>query len=118
MSLGDFRDLVNGVSTAKLTRLAGGDMRPMLRDIKVVQARRGDDRLFLKTRHGSPSWAAYDLFKTTYDPTTQPNRRAVARGVNKDKLDRILKVLAPLMTTYKREFWESLQGKRVRDLAG
>ena len=118
MSPGDFRDLVNGVSTAKLTRLAGGDMRPMLRDIKVVQARRGDDRLFLKTRHGSPSWAAYDLFKTTYDPTTQPNRRAVARGVNKDKLDRILKVLAPLMTPYKREFWESLQGNKVRDLAG
>ena len=37
MSPNDFREVSNGVSTAKLTPLAGGDMRPMLRKIKVAQ---------------------------------------------------------------------------------
>ena len=118
MSPNDFREVSNGVSTAKLTRLAGGDLRPMLRKIKVAQVRRGDGRLFLKTSHGSPTWAAYDIFKTTFDPMTQPDRRMVARGVNKDKLQKIISVLTPLMMPYKRQFWEGLQGKKVRDLAG
>ena len=118
MTPGDFHDVENGVSQAKLKRLAGDDLRPMLRDLKVVQARRGDGRLFVKSVHGHPRWSAYDLFKTTFIPTEQPARRKTPRGVNKEKLARIMQSLTPLMAPHKREFWTSLEGKNVRDLAG
>ena len=61
MTPNDFRNIENGASAAKLKRLADDAMRPMLRDMKVVQARRGDGRLFVKAVHGHPSWFAYDL---------------------------------------------------------
>ena len=37
MAPGDFHDVENGISAAKLKRLACDDLRPMLRDLKVVQ---------------------------------------------------------------------------------
>lgn len=91
MTPGDFCDFQNGSSAAKLKRLAVDEQRPMLRDIKVAQARRGDGRLFVKGAHGRTSWLAYDLSKTTFIPTEQPSRRTSPRGVNREKLAKIKK---------------------------
>ena len=118
MSPSDFRAVENGVSATKLKRLAGDDARPMVRDIRVVQARRGDGRLFVKAVHGLPKWSAYDIYKTTFIPTEQPARRTSSRGVNKEKLARVIQNLTPLMAPHKKEFWMTLEGKNVRDLAG
>ena len=90
----------------------------MLRDLKVVQVRRGDGRLFVKSAHGHPTWSSYDLFKMTFIPNEQPARRKSPRGVNKEKLTRVIQNLTPLMAAHKKEFWMTLEGKNVRDLAG
>ena len=54
----DFMDIESGISATKLKRLAGMDLRPMLHGIRVVQARRGDDRLFVKSSHDLKTWKA------------------------------------------------------------
>ena len=118
MTPSDFRDIVSGISAAKMKQLAGEDLKPMLNSIRVVQARRGDDRLFLKTSHDQKTWKAYDIMKTSFDPCDQPQARSMPRGINKDKLQKIRKSLLPLVATHKRKFWDSLVGKNVRDLNG
>ena len=114
MSATDFRDIGNGISASRLKKLAGEDLRPCLNRLKSAQARRGDHRLFMKESHTQTSWKAYDIAKVTFDENEQPLKRTLARGVNKDKLAKIVKGLVPLMPSHKRGFWLGLEGKNVR----
>ena len=114
----DFHDISSGISASRLKKLAGEDLRPMLKKVKCVQARRGEQRLFMKESHTSTSWKAYDVMKVTFDATEQPGKRSLPRGVNKDKLAKIVSGLVPLMPKHKRAFWLQLEGRNVRDLNG
>ncbi|KAF0301326.1 hypothetical protein FJT64_026333 [Amphibalanus amphitrite] len=118
MAATDFRDISSGISASRLKKLAGEDLRPTLRKMRAIQARRGEHRLFMKESHEQPTWKAYEITKVTFDEMEQPPRRKVERGVNRDKLDKIKSRLAPLMKPHKRAFWLGLEGKNVRDLNG
>ena len=120
MKSDDFFDFEDGISRSKLSLLGKEGLRPNLRDVRAMQARRGDDRLYIKTSHTAQVWRGLQLMKTTYDPGEAPERRRTPRGVNKGKIDRLCQSLLPLMPSHKRLFWLQLQAEyasSARDLA-
>ena len=118
MKSDDFFNFEDGISRSKLSLLGKG-LRPNLRDVRVMQARRGDDRLYIKTSHTAQAWRGLQLMKATYDPSEAPQKRKTPRGVNKAKIDRLCQSLLPLMPPHKRPFWLQLQteyANSARDL--
>ena len=115
----DFMNFENGVSQKKLNALKSEGLRPHLREFRVIQARRGSERLFVKAEHTDRTWRTYDLLKNTYDSTEAPPCRTAPRGVNSAKIGEICRNLLPLMPAHKRQFWENLHAtcaRAVRDL--
>ena len=120
MQSGDFFIFEDGVSRSKLSLLGREGLRPHLREVRAMQARRGDDKLYIKTSHTAQVWRGLQLLKTTYDPSKAPKTRTAPRGVNKAKVDRLCQTLLPLMPHHKRLFWLQLQteyANSARDLA-
>ena len=120
MEPNDFFDFEDGISRTKLTLLGKEGLRPQLRDVRAMQVRREDEKLFIKTSHTAKTWRGLHLLKTTYDPSEPPQRRNVPRGIDKVKIDKLCQTLLPLMPPHKRSFWLQLQtqyAKSVRDLA-
>ena len=116
MGADDFYDFEDGISRRKLTLLGKEGLRPHLRDVRAMQVRRGDDRLFVKVCHTAKSWRGFQLLKATYDPSVPPKQRTTPRGVNKLKIDNLCRSLLP---HHKRPFWLQLQeeyARTVRDL--
>ncbi|XP_043208495.1 uncharacterized protein LOC122374051 [Amphibalanus amphitrite] len=120
MKADDFFEFEDGISRRKLTLLGKEGMRPHLRDVRALQVRRGDDRLFVKACHTAKSWRGFQLLKATYNHSEPPKQRTTPRGVNKQKIDKLCQYLLPLMPHHKRPFWLQLQkehARTVRDLA-
>ena len=113
----DFLELQDGVSRSKLDLLYKEGLCPKLREVRVLQARRGSELIHLKTSHGQQNFKRYDLIKSTYHPNDPVPRRQRARGINKDKIDTICRSLLPLMTGHSQLFWRQLQTQDARNIS-
>ena len=115
----DFLHFEDGVSRKKLTTLGKERVRPNIHHFRVLQARRGSEKIYVKTSHTEQTWRTYDLMKATYDSTEAPPHRDAPRGVKQGKIEEICRALLPLMPEHKRHFWKNLRdecARSVRDL--
>ena len=80
----DFLNTEDVVSRKKLTALDKEGIRPHLRDFRVMQARRGCEKIYVKTSHTGGVWPTYDLLKSTYGSRGSTSQDA-KQGVNRSK---------------------------------
>ena len=74
-----FLQMEDGISRQKLAKLSQTDERPYLAQMKVVQFRRDDERLFVKYSHKEQPWKAYRIFKQSFDATESPETLTAER---------------------------------------
>ncbi|KAF0310605.1 hypothetical protein FJT64_018401 [Amphibalanus amphitrite] len=121
MTGGDFVEAENVFSEAKIRLLQGIDARPYLRDLKVIQVRKGSDLLYTKSSFDQTSWRTYNLVKAKVDLARPLRPRGRERCINKEKIDDLCSKLVHLMPSHKRAFWLRLQQNAkatVRHLVG
>ena len=102
----EFRDFDDGVSQKKKLLLAANGIT--LREMRVVQVRRGCNNLFVKTSYSDPEFRECDILKNNFSYSI-PNRRLHPRGVNKKKIEKIRTDLMPLMDSKYHEFWNDIR---------
>ena len=75
--------------------------------MKVVENRRGDERLYLKEDYDQKHWNVYDIMKASFDEDPPPEQLQGGQG-HREKVGTILRELGPFMKPHKRQFWETL----------
>ena len=110
-------DVEDDISRQRLAALSDEGERPYLADVKIVQVRRGSEKLLLKTGHRETTWKAYDLTKTTFMADEQLQLRTTRAGIEKEKIRILCETLVPHIAPHKRTFWNeplelSTSGKR------
>ncbi|KAF0299924.1 Lysine--tRNA ligase [Amphibalanus amphitrite] len=118
VELRTFLQLEDGISRQKLYKLSQTDERPYLAQMRVVQFRRGDERLFVKYGHKEQHWKAYQIFKQSFDVSESPAVRTSTTTTDTSKLEEILKTLGPYMPRHKRLYWDNLVKGMVRSIFG
>ncbi|KAF0294844.1 Reticulocyte-binding protein 2 a [Amphibalanus amphitrite] len=95
--------------------------RTYLRDFKVIQLRKGSEKLYTKATLDQTSWRTYSLVKASADISRPIKMRTKPRGVNREKIDALCENLLRLIPSHKRQFWPDLQNSAkttVRDVLG
>ena len=67
------------ISKHKLKKL--GNERPFLKDVTVVEVRRGSENLFIKKCFLDESFCEYNLMNTSFSKTFIPNSVGPNRGI-------------------------------------
>ena len=99
----------DGIRKAKLQALHDDGERPYLAVLKVIQFRRGSDKIFTKTATEKTYYKAYDVTMSTYDVTAQPELVPTSKRPGASaKVAEVLKNIGPHLPAHKRMFWENI----------
>ena len=91
MSFNDFYDFANGLSEGKVSKAT----RPLLKDVSVLEFRRGSLNMFFKLRHDSDHFQEADFLKQKVKRSIDilPPRQEKDRGISSKKVSGIISEL-------------------------
>ena len=106
MQVGDFYQFESGLSESKESKTS----RPLLRDVSVLQFRRGSFSMFFKVRHDDSNFteANFLMKKFKKDVVNLPGSQENARGITSKKQKTILKEFGDLIPKNRRVFYNDI----------
>ena len=106
MSCNDFYDFQSGLSGSKVSKTT----RPLLRNVSVMEFRRGSLNLFFKLRHDSDNFQEADFLKQKVKGNINilPEKQEKDRGISSKKLSGILSEFRVKMPSDRVGWFEKL----------
>ena len=107
MNVSDFYLWESGLSQGKASK----GSRPLLKDVSVVQFRRGSTQMYFKRRHDQEFFEETDFLQKKVKKviSQMPKVQTEKRGISSKKKNAILKDLGPLIASKRRStFFENL----------
>ncbi|CAH0547321.1 unnamed protein product [Brassicogethes aeneus] len=114
MNFSDFKHWPNLTTNYQLQKI--NKNRPLLKDIAVLEARRGSKCLYYKTSFKDVEYKELNMLSKKNTSLKDPENHTTDRGVSSERKNQIITNLSSLIPKHKLSFWQNLHESNAQNL--